>query len=287
MVIIFTPIFKIIYWQIKMDVKRVFHTSKPVVGMVHLKPVPGSPFFQGDISEIRRCMIEDGSKPVDGGVDALLMENYGDFPYYPDNVPKHVVAFMTALAKEIKRLFDLPMGISVLRNDSLAAISIASAVSGEFIRVNIHIGARVTDQGIIEGRAFETLRLRKSLNYSVSILADVFVKHSFPIGEESFEDSFRDLVERGRADGIIVSGKATGEEVNMEELKKAIELRSRMKIKHPIFVGSGVNLKNVEKILDIADGVIVGTFFKEREITTNPVDANKVKEFMDKVRNLR
>lgn len=209
------------------------------------------------------------------------------FPNYPDDVPKHVVAHMTAFAMEIVKPFDLPIGISVLRNDPLAAISIASAVGAKFVRVNVHIGARVTDQGIIEGKAFETLRLRESLNCSASILADVFVKHSSPIGNENFDDSFRDVVERGKADGIIVSGRATGKEVNMEELEKAVRIRSKMKIKPPIFVGSGVNLNNIGKIIDITDGVIVGTFFKEGEITTNPVDSHKVKEFMGKVRNLR
>ncbi|MDY6764199.1 MAG: BtpA/SgcQ family protein [Halobacteria archaeon] len=267
-----------------MDLQQVFGTDKPVVGMVHLLPLPGSPSYTGDFSEVKDAMIRDASRLVEGGVDGLIVENYGDAPFYADDVPKHTVAYMTVLASELKNKYDVPLGVNVLRNDALGAISVATSVGAEFIRVNIHTGARVTDQGIIEGRAHETLRARKSLNSSVKVFADVSVKHSAKLGERGFKDEVNDAIERGKADAIVVSGKSTGGSVNIEELKKAVEITSELGGKTPVLAGSGVDKENVSEILGHADGAIVGTWFKKNSVTTNPVNTGRVKELIGRVK---
>src|SRR5262245_19681628 len=128
-----------------------------IIGMLHVPPLPGSPRNELKLSAIVDWVLKDAEELWSGSVDALLLEYFVDAPFYPRRVPPHTVAFMTAIGREVRRSFDLPIGINLLRNDAKSAIAVAAAVSAEFIRVNIHTGTRITDQGLIEGKAHETL----------------------------------------------------------------------------------------------------------------------------------
>jgi len=257
-----------------------FDGTQPIIGMVHLDPLPGAPKATGDLSAVIEAAVRDAERLVTGGVDGLLIENYGDAPFYPD-VPKHTVAAMTRLAVAVRRAVDCPVGINVLRNDPEAALSIAAAVEADFVRVNVHTGTAVTDQGVIEGRAHETLRLREQLGVDTAILADVDVKHATPLaGDRSIGDRVSDLVERGLADGVIVSGIATGEAVDTDTLDQAVAARTDRGLSTPILAGSGVTADSAAQLLSIADGAIVGTALKEGGRTTNPVDVDRVEQLM-------
>ena len=260
----------------------VHDVPEPIIGMVHLPPLPGSPGFDGDRDAIVERARSDAHTLVDGGVDAILLENFGDTPFYPDRVPPHVVAHMTAIAREIVETVTVPIGINVLRNDAQAALSIADAVGAAFVRVNVHVGARVTDQGVIEGRAHETLRLRNQLGSAVAILADHRVKHSAPLGTDPV--TMADLVERGRADGIVISGSGTGAGTPIDDIETATKRRDEIGADVPVFVGSGVDHETVTETLSVADGVIVGTALKRDGETTGPVDRDAVERFVEAAR---
>src|SRR6266705_7132742 len=161
-----------------MELPEVFNIRKPVIGMLHVPALPGSPQNKLRLNAIIDWVLTDAEALAGGGTDGLIVENFCDFPFYPRQVPPHTVAYMTALAGEVRRRFKLPLGINILRNDPASALAIAAAVAAEFIRVNIHTGARLTDQGIIQGAAHETLRYRQSLGSGAKIFADVDVKHS-------------------------------------------------------------------------------------------------------------
>ena len=122
-----------------------------VIGMLHLPALPGSPLSSMSLSAIADMILRDADALVRGGVDGLMIENFGDVPFYKSDVPKHTVAYLTAIAAKVKAKFDLPLGINCLRNDGCAAMAVAHAVEAEYIRVNVLAGARVTDQGVIEG----------------------------------------------------------------------------------------------------------------------------------------
>ena len=122
-----------------------------IIGMLHVPALPGSPRNELGFSAIIDWVLKDADALAARRRRCTPFENFGDAPFYPDRVPAHTVAFMTALGREVKRSFKLPLGINILRNDAEAAIAVAAAVSAEFIRVNVHTGARVTDQGLIEG----------------------------------------------------------------------------------------------------------------------------------------
>jgi membrane complex biogenesis BtpA family protein len=254
--------------------------TKFVIGMLHVPPLPGSPRNDLAFDAIADWVLQDAKALAGGGVDALMLENFGDAPFYPDRAPPHTVAFMAVLAREVKRHVDLPLGINVLRNDSESALAIAAAVAAGFIRVNIHTGARLTDQGIVRGVAHDLLRYRKLLGCDVKIFADVDVKHSAPLAHRELSDEVEETVSRGCADGIIVTGSATGKQTALEDLKTAKAAARAI----PVLAGSGVDALNVASVLSVADGVIVGTALKRASVSTNPVDPERVREFMELAR---
>lgn len=253
--------------------------SKPVVGMLHLLPLPGAPCRDTDLAGVREYLLRDADALVTGGVQGLLLENFGDTPFYPRRVPAYVVAQMTALAGEVRRRFDLPLGINVLRNDARSALAIAHAVGAAFIRVNVLCGARVTDQGLIQGIAHRLLRDRARLGAGqIKILADVDVKHSLPLGSpRPIADEVAETLQRGGADSVIVSGGGTGQPTDVEQVRRAKSAAGQ----DPVFVGSGVTPESIHEFIPHADGFIVGTALKVDGVAGNPVDPARVKALLD------
>ncbi len=268
-----------------MEFESTFGTGAPLLGMVHLPPLPGAPRAPDDGREAMRAAVDraaSDARALDrGGVDGIVIENFGDAPFYPDEVPPHVVAAVTRAATAVADETDLPLGINVLRNDAEAALSVAAAVGADFVRVNVHTGARVTDQGIVQGRAHETLRLRDRLGVGVGVFADTDVKHSAPLTPAGYTaESFADTTERGLADAVIASGPGTGEAVDAEALEAVVAERDRHGLDTPVLVGSGVTSETVADLLGVADGAIVGTALKEGGETTAPVDADRVADLV-------
>lgn len=253
---------------------------RPVIGMLHLPPLPGAPRFAGNLVALRDHLLRDADALASGGVHGLMLENYGDLPFYPDRVPPYVVAHLTALACEVKRRFPQPpLGINVLRNDGRSALAVAHASGAQFIRVNVLCGARVADQGILHGMAHELLRERALLRAenSVRIFADVDVKHSAPLAPRPLEDEVADTLHRGLADALIVSGSGTGRATDPGHVAAA---RAAAAGKAPVFVGSGVTARTLPDYLPHADGFIVGSAFKGGNDPSQPVDAARVRELL-------
>jgi len=228
-----------------------------LTGMVHLQPLPGSPLYGGTIDAVVDAAVADAQVLCDGGFDAIIVENFGDVPFVTGRVGPETVAAMTFVAGAIKNVVGIHVGINVLRNDPLAALAIAAVIGGTFIRVNVHTGVVVADQGVIQGDARATLAARRLLGADVSLWADVHVKHARPLVQTAIEDEAADAVERGCADAIIVSGPRTGSACDLRELA-----RVRSSVDAPVLVGSGVNEQSVAEILTLSDGVIVGSCLK-------------------------
>ncbi len=254
----------------------------PVIGMLHLLPLPGAPRFVGDRAAIRERLLADADALAAGGVDGLMLENFGDVPFHPGALPPHVVAEMTALACAVRARCDLPLGINCLRNDALAALAVAHAVGGAYIRVNVLCGARVTDQGVIEGPADRLLRERARLGATgIRIVADVDVKHSAPLGTpRPLGDEVADLVERGGADAVVVSGSGTGRPTDTDHLDAVRAAAGAV----PVLVGSGVDASSIATLVGRADGVIVGSSLKRDGDPRAAVDPARVRELVARSR---
>jgi membrane complex biogenesis BtpA family protein len=254
----------------------VFPRRKVIVGMVHLRPLPGAPRYAGSLADVLDAALADAEAMRAGGVDALLVENFNDNPFYPDHVDPETVAAMTVIAKEITRAATVPVGVNVLRNDWKAAFAIAAAVGARFIRLNVLTDPLVTDQGIIEGRAHLALRYRRMLAADdILILADVYSKHGTPIARRPLAVVARDTAERALADAVIVSGEETGDAPVSEDISVVREAVPDT----PLLIGSGMTESNAH-LLALADGAVFGTAAKHDNVITNPVDPQRVRRFV-------
>jgi len=256
-----------------------------LIGMVHLPALPGSPGWTAPADRRRaaappwvRHAVRDAETLAAAGFGAVLVENYGDAPFFKDAVPAETVAALTRAAAAVRAAVSstVAVGVNVLRNDAEAALAVAAAAGLDFIRVNVLSGAVVTDQGLIEGRAAEVLRMRARIAPDVRILADVRVKHARPLAPRPIEEEVRDLVRRGGADAVIVSGERTGADVDVGELRSVRRAADGV----PVLVGSGAQARSIAALLEAADGAIVGTSLKRGGRTTAPVDARRAKAFV-------
>lgn len=260
-----------------MDLNRLFKTPNPIVGVVHLLPLPTSPRWGGSLKAVIDRAEQEATALASGGVHGIIVENFFDAPFTKSQVDPAVVSAMTIVIDRLMNLVTLPIGINVLRNDAQSAIAIASVVKAQFIRVNVLTGVMATDQGLIEGSAHQLLRYRRELGSDVKIFADVLVKHARPLSSPNLTVAVQDTIERGLADGIILSGWATGSPPNLEDL----ELASAAAKGTPVFIGSGANWENISSLMSAADGVIVSSSLKRHGRIDQPIDPNRVSQFVE------
>ena len=247
--------------------------------MLHAPALPGSPRFAGDMQAVRAHVLADARTLVEGGVDGLMIENFGDVPFFKGRVPAETVASLTALACAVREVYpDTPLGINVLRNDAESALSVAAACGADYVRVNVLSGAMVTDQGLIEGKAAEVMRLRSTLGLSEStqVWADVAVKHAAGLVERPIGEQAEELVERAGADAVIVTGSGTGKPAD-PELAKQVKAAAGGR---PVLVGSGVDECTIATWAAVVDGMIVGTAFKPGGDPQVPVSEDHVSRLL-------
>jgi membrane complex biogenesis BtpA family protein len=246
----------------------------PLVGVLHVPPLAGSPRHTLSMAGIEAHVLADARALLEAGFDALVVENFGDAPFFPERVEPHTVAALALLVREVRALAGgRPVGVNVLRNDARAAVGIAAAAGARFVRVNVHTGAMVTDQGVLEGKAHETLRYRKLLGADVAIFADVLVKHAAPLAPVEIEIAARDAFRRGGADALIVTGPETGAAADADRIARVREAVPEA----PVLAGSGVTAENVAALVVSAHGAIVGTWVKESGAIERPVDAARAR----------
>ena len=245
---------------------------RKLIGVVHLKPLPGAPGYEGSMGAVLEAAALDASRLAEGGADAIIVENFGDTPFFADAVPSETIAAMTIAVERVRRsAAELEVGVNVLRNDARGALGVCAATGASFLRVNVLCGAAATDQGVITGEAAALLRERARVAPEVKIFADVHVKHATPIGSTSLVESAAETAGRGGADALIFTGSRTGSPPEVSELD---DVRERLGA-HPIFIGSGLDAENAAGLLAYATGAIVGSSLKEDGVHS-PVDLKKV-----------
>ena len=248
-----------------------------LIGMVHVAPLPGSPRWDGSMERVIAAAVADARALIEGGMDALLIENHGDAPFTPGRVEPATVAGLAVVAREVRSaLPGATLGINVLKNDARSALAIACAVGARFIRVNVHAGAVVADQGLVQADAYQTLRDRRLLGADIKIFADVGGKHATPLAPVDLEQHARDLRHRGLADGLVVSGPATGAATSVADIKRVRGAVPGV----PILVGSGATPDTAAELLSIADGLIVGTALKRHGDVASPVEPERVRRLV-------
>jgi len=251
--------------------------ERTIIGMVHLPPLPGSPRWDGSMDKVVAAALADARALAEGGVDAVLVENFGDAPFTPGRVEPATVAAMSVVAAEVRKALPRThLGVNVLKNDARAALAVAAAVGAAFIRVNVHAGAVLADQGIVQSDAYGTLRDRRLLGIDVAIFADVGGKHAVPLAPTDIEQTARDLVHRGLADALVVSGPATGQVTPLSDVKRVRSAVGEV----PLLIGSGVTAESAAELLSVADGLIVGTSVKRDGDVRLPVERARVEKLV-------
>ncbi|OKH53076.1 phosphorybosylanthranilate isomerase [Calothrix sp. HK-06] len=266
-----------------MDLYQLFKTQTPIIGVVHLLPLPTSPRWGGSLKAVIDRAEREAAALASGGVDGIIVENFFDAPFTKNQVDPAVVSAITVVVQRIQNLVTQPIGLNVLRNDAKSAMAIASCVHAQFIRVNVLTGVMATDQGLIEGEAHQLLRYRRELGSDVKILADVLVKHARPLSSPNLTVAVKDTIERGLADAVILSGWATGSPPNLEDL----ELASAAADGTPVFIGSGASVDNIATLMQAADGVIVSSSLKRQGRIEQTIDPNRVATFVEAARMIR
>ena len=236
-------------------------------GVIHLPPLPGAPRVAAG-STPTEALARAGLRAVQeakmleaAGFEGIILENFGDIPFYKDSVPPETVAALAILAAAIREVVSVPLAINVLRNDARSALAIAAVTGCEFIRVNVLSGAAATDQGLIEGAASELLRERARLGAEVRILADAHVKHAKSLSSDSIELQIEELALRAGADAVIVTGATTGREVDPLHLEAAGRAARHAGV--PLLIGSGATTENLARLREHATGVIVGSALRK------------------------
>ena len=262
--------------------RDLFGPSKTFIGVVHLLPLPGSPQWGGDMRAVIDRAEDEANILEQGGVDGIIVENFGDVPFRTGRLDPETIAGMTVAVDRVQGVVSVPVGINMLRNDARSALGIAAVTGAKFIRVNVHYGVMAAEEGLIEGEAYQTMRHRKYLGLDVKILADVLVKHAVPLGSVDLGLIARETAQRGLADGLIVSGAATG----LETASSDVSVVRQAVPDGLILVGSGVTEKNIWSVIEHSDGAIIGTSLKEDGIVTNRVDPDRVRRMAEIFRSL-
>ena len=247
---------------------------RAVFAMVHLGALPGAPGYGGSLDSVLRRAAADARAIRNGGADGIIVENFGDRPFEKTVGPLTVAAMTRAVGVVVEE-GGLPVGVNVLRNDGVSALAIAAATGAAFVRVNVLVGAMVTDQGIIEGSAAEVLRARASFASEIAVFGDWMVKHATPLGDVDRNQSALDLRHRAMADAIVISGRATGAAADARDLETLRDLLPDA----PLILGSGVSRANA-KNFPSADAAIVGTSVKRGGDVTAAVDARRLGAFV-------
>ena len=248
---------------------------------MHLPPLPGDPNYEsGGVQAVEGFALRDAEAFVAGGADALIVENFGSVPFGKGELAPHAVATLARVARACKLQSGLAVGVNCLRNDARAAIGIAAAAELDFVRINVHTGVYATDQGLIEGAADRTLRYRRELGVEhIEIFADVFVKHAAPVGATSIAIATEEVFGRGLADGVIVTGTATGKQAAVEDVRAVRGAAGSA----TVLIGSGITPENAASFVEHADGLIVGSWFRGGELA-QPVQRERVADLAAAVR---
>jgi membrane complex biogenesis BtpA family protein len=264
---------------------ELFEIEKPIIGMIHLWPLPGAPGYAGHgMDTILEQARNDAKVLLEGGVDGLIVENMWDLPYYVgSDVQLGAVAAQAVAARAIADLADVPVGVNVIHNGWEAELAIAVAAGLDFMRICILTGARLWDTGDLNpGCAADLLRRRRELDAEhLKLFADVDKKHSVPFPGLDLETHI-EWTEFYRADALIVSGRMTGDAPPLDKVRRAKEAATR-----PILMGSGTTAENIAGFLQFADGAIVGSSLKVDAVAENPVDPVRVQRYMAAVKGVR
>ena len=254
-----------------------FSRSKPVIGVIHVGALPGTPRSSQTVSALIASARSEAKLYRECGVDGVIIENMHDVPYLRGEVGPEIVAAMTAVASEVKAECGLPVGVQILAGANIEAMAVAHAADLDFIRAEGYAYAHVADEGLIQASAAKLLRYRKMIGATrVQVWTDVKKKHAaHAITADVSLGETAETVEFMGADCVIVTGSVTGRPPTIADVQEA-----KAHCGLPVFLGSGIAENNIAEFYEAADGFIIGSFFKIDGLWSNTVDPVRVTGFL-------
>jgi hypothetical protein len=264
--------------------KATFRVKTPIIGMIHIDALPGTPNYKGSVKKIIDKALAEALVYFDNGIDAIGIENMHDVPYLNKSADHEISTLISIIGYEIKSKFNLPVGLQILAGANKQALAAANSAGLDFIRTEGFVFSHIADEGFINSDAGELLRYRKIIGANnILIFTDIKKKHSsHTITNDTSIEETSHAAEFFLSDGLIVTGKATGLEADVEEI---ISVKKSTKL--PVLIGSGVNERNIETYLPHCDAMFIGSYFKKNGNWKNTIDPNRVNSFMKKVDTLR
>ena len=260
-----------------------FKSAKPVIAMIHVEALPGTPAHRLGLASIERKACDEARLYRAAGVHGVMLENMHDTPYLRGSVGPEIVSAMAVIARAVREVAGVPCGVQILAGANREALSVAHAAGLDFIRAEGFAFAHVADEGIIQSSAAELLRFRRLIGADrVQVWADVKKKHSsHAITADVGIGDTAEAVAFMRGDAIIVTGSVTGDAPQASDVT-AVKTKCHL----PVYLGSGVTLENLRKFYRGADGFIIGSYFKTGGHWSGAVDARRVEKFMSAHRKL-
>jgi len=265
---------------------ELFKQPKPMIGVIHLKPLPGAPRYDGTpVREVYAAAVADAKTLAQGGIDGIIVENASDLPFArPEDIGPETVASLTAACLAVRGAVDVPIGITCVANGVIPALAVAKAVGARWVRANQWVNAYVANEGLMDGPAPRAMRYRAAIGAKdVRIFADVHVKfgaHAITadrsIAEQATDAEWFD------ADVLIASGTRTGSPTEPQEVE-----RVKAGTSLPVIVGSGLDAAQVPRLFAVAEGAIVGQWLKQDGLWWNAVDPRRVEALMSAVEKVR
>jgi uncharacterized protein len=252
--------------------RQTFGAPRALIGMIHVGALPGTAAAHQSIDKLVHDAVAEARVYRDAGFTALAIENMHDRPYIKTPVGPEIVAAMTAVGREVKRETGLPLGVQVLAGANCEAIAVAHACGAEFVRVEGFVFAHVADEGLIESCAGDLLRYRRAIGaVRVKVFADIKKKHSAHAitADVSLAETAK-AAEFFLADGVIVTGAATGEPASEADVTGVVAA-----VQTPVLVGSGLTPANLARYAS-AQGFIVGSSVKVGGLWSNALDRASV-----------
>lgn len=261
-----------------------FSNTKPVIGVIHVGALSGTPANDKSIAELIDIAIHEARIYTDYGVDGIIVENTHDVPYLKGSVGAEIVAEMTIVCHAVKSESKLPVGVQILAAANIEAMAVAHAAHLDFIRAESFAFSHVADEGLIESCAAKLLRYRKTIGAeNVEVWTDIKKKHSsHAITSDISLGATAETVEFMRGDAVIITGNMTGDAPKLSDVEEA-----KTHCRLPVYLGSGVDVNNISEFYKTADGFIIGSYFKTDGHWKSDVDKNRVRQFMDVVSSLK
>ncbi|MCF6237265.1 MAG: BtpA/SgcQ family protein [Candidatus Marinimicrobia bacterium] len=255
----------------------IFPEPKPLIGMIHVQALPGTPKNRLSVKELAAQAVKEAKTLSTGGMQAIMLENMHDVPYLNREVGHEIVAALSRIAAEVRAVTDRPLGLQILAGANQAALAVAQSAELQFIRAEGFVFGHLADEGFIQSDAGELLRFRKNIGAEhIHIFTDIKKKHSSHA--MTADVSLPDTVEAAEfflSDGVIITGPHTGKPVDQQEL---VDVYASAKL--PVLVGSGVNPEGLPLIFDQADAFIVGSYFKQAGKWQNEPDPQRLQALL-------